>query len=253
MRHEEDPITSKKVGLRPLAAPDALEFDLPDKHCCLISDDGSHISRELVARLESRGWRVIVLRYFNPHMDYPSLSVAGNNDFGQAPLIAFTADDESYIRQQLDDIVSRFGPVAAFIHVHPQFSPLPESPVIFNTDSEKVLRQVFLTAKFLQPSLTSAAQLPVSGIRACFMTVTQLDGGFGLRGERDIDVIAGGLSGLTKTLALEWPEVFCRVVDVSPDINQDAARYILTELNDPNRRCIEVGWHKSGRVTPEVL
>ena len=57
------------------------------------------------------------------------------------------------------------------------------------------------------------------------MTVTQMDGGFGLLGERDIDVIAGGLSGLTKTLALEWPNVFCRAVDVSPDMLEMRALY----------------------------
>jgi hypothetical protein len=28
--------------------------------------------------------------------------------------------------------------------------------------------------------------------------------------------------------------------------------YILAELYDPNRCYVEVGWHKLGRVTPEV-
>ncbi len=252
MRQEDDRISSNKVGLRPLAAPDVLEFDLPDKHICIISDDGSHISMELAKHLRSRGWRVVVLRYY--HHDEHN-AVANEEewaDFGETSVVTLTNDDEVHIRQQLDIITSHFGPAAAFIHVHPHFTPSPYSSVTFDAYSESVLRQVFLTAKYLQPFITAAAQQPVSGIRACFMTVTQLDGGFGLRGERDIDVIAGGLSGLTKTLALEWPDVFCRAVDVSPDVDNAAVQYILAELNDPNRRYVEVGWHKNGRVTPEV-
>jgi hypothetical protein len=242
----------KKVWLRPLAAPDALDFSLPERHICLVSDDGSHISKVLVERLRSRGWPVVVLRYYDAHKPLPVSVGTENTGFKQVPYFALTSDDESHIQQQLDAIISQFGPIAVFIHVHPRYSLSSGSVVHFDSDSEKMLRQVFLTAKYLQPNLTAAAKYPESGVRACFMTVTQLDGGFGLREERDIDVIVGGLSGLTKTLALEWPQVFCRAVDINPDLSQQAVNYVLAELFDPNRCYVEVGWHKLGRVTPEV-
>ena len=252
MRQEDDLISSEVVKLRPLAAPDVLEFQLPDKHCCIVTDDGSRISIDLATHLVTRGWRVVVLRYFNSNGQAVDNTGVESNSLGQAPLVTLTSDDESHIRQQLDHITSCYGPIAAFIHVHPHFSHAPDTSVGFHPGSEQVLHQVFLTAKYLQPTLTAAARQPVSGVRACFMTVTQLDGGFGLLGERDIDVISGGLAGLTKTLSLEWPEVFCRAVDVSPDIGSKVVSYILTELSDPNRRYIEVGLSKMGRVTPDV-
>ena len=164
-----------------------------------------------------------------------------------------TGDDEICIQQQLETLITRYGPVAAFIHLHPHFKPEVDKSVAFNAQSESILHQVFLTAKYLQTSITKAAQLFEGATRTCFMTVYQLDGGFGMRGERDIDVVAGGLSGLTKTLALEWPDVFCRTVDISPDLVGDAVPYILAELDDPNRLFVEVGWHETGRVTPEAV
>ena len=168
-------------------------------------------------------------------------------------MVTLAGDEEDDITQQLDSIIASYGPIAAFIHLHPHFPQSPDTSIAFDTNSEKILRQVFLTAKHLQPLLTAAARESVSGVRACFVTVTQLDGGFGLRGKYNIDVIAGGLAGLTKTLALEWPEVFCRAVDVSPDIIDEAPDCIMAELSDPNRRIVEVGRSKQGRVTPSVV
>ncbi|MDF1513575.1 MAG: hypothetical protein P1S60_07185, partial [Anaerolineae bacterium] len=152
-----------------------------------------------------------------------------------------------------DVVSSTYGLVGAFVHLHPYFEPGDAALGIpFNKISEQILRQVFLMAKYLQQHLTSAAALHQPAARVCFMTVMRMDGGFGLRNERDIDVIAGGMLGLTKTLALEWPEVFCRSVDVSPEI-KGAASCIMAELTDPSRLIIEVGWHKTGRTTPEAV
>ncbi|TFG69939.1 MAG: hypothetical protein E4H27_06570 [Anaerolineales bacterium] len=217
-----------------------------------MTDDGSHLSEDLVTQLQHQGWRVVVLRYYCTSGYGAKISDTDSIGFDAANLVTLTGDDEDTIRQQLEFITTHYGPIGAFIHIHPPLAPLAESTVTFDAYSESVLRQVFLTAKYLQPVLTTAVQPLVPGTRACFMTVTQTDGGFGLRGERDIDVIAGGLSGLTKTLALEWPTVFCRAVDVSPEININAVPYILSELSDPNRRILEVGWNKMGRWTPEV-
>jgi hypothetical protein len=253
VRQEDNSISSKKVLLKPLAAPDFLEFDLPDNHCCLISDDGSQLSHDLVFKLQNRGWRVVVMRYYYQHDGFSGTNTTDSADFGQSPVITLVGVEEDVIKQQLDAISASYGPIAVFIHLHPHFSQSPDKPIAFIDNSEKILRQVFLTAKHLHPMMTAAAKQSVSGIRACFMTVTQLDGGFGIRGKYNIDVIAGGLTGLTKTLALEWPEVFCRAVDVNPHIVDKAPAYIMAELFDPNRRIIEVGWSEQGRVTPSVV
>mgnify|MGYP006303193577 CR=1 FL=1 len=88
---------------------------------------------------------------------------------------------------------------------------------------------------------------------AGFMTVTRLDGVLGLGGGSAFGVAAGGLSGLSKTLRLEWPNVACRAVDIDPDIDtEEAVDVIVSELCDPDRSIVEVGYDGEGRVTPEA-
>jgi hypothetical protein len=82
------------------------------------------------------------------------------------------------------------------------------------------------------------------------MTVTHLDGAFGLGNDTDFSAIAGGLFGLVKTLGHEWPRVFCRAVDLSPAIEpSQAVDLVWAELHDPDRRILEVGYRLDGRFT----
>ena len=55
---------------------------------------------------------------------------------------------------------------------------------------------------------------------------------------------------MTKSLRLEWPEVFCRAVDLDPALAPEiAAEALVAELLDPDRLTAEVGWGPRGRVT----
>ncbi len=51
-------------------------------------------------------------------------------------------------------------------------------------------------------------------------TVTTLDGSFGLKG-KTFDPFIGGLAGIPKTVAHEWPEVVTRAIDRHPDLMVD--------------------------------
>ncbi len=76
-----------------------------------------------------------------------------------------------------------------------------------------------------------------------FASVTCLDGAFGLL-EKGCRPVPGGLAGLIKTAAIEWPQVLCRAIDVSPDWRDSdrLAAQILAALGagDPDGR-IEIG------------
>ena len=252
MRQEVGSIASKRVGLRPLAAPDCFEFDLAAQHICLISDNESSITPGLAEAFRMKGWPVVIIRYYQKDKvnAKTETSISAGNE--QVPVITFTSDEEVQVKRQIEDIVKRFGPIGGFIHLHPDSSKLPDTSVHFDVISESILRQLFFTAKFIQPYLKTASQWVDSATRAFFMTVTQLDGGFGMLGVRDIDVVAGGCAGLTKTLALEWLDVFCRNIDLSPAINSEATRRIIDELHDPDQRLREVAWSHEGRVTVEA-
>jgi hypothetical protein len=86
--------------------------------------------------------------------------------------------------------------------------------------------------------------------RPAFLTVTRLDGRFGLGEGSDFAPITGGLFGLVKTLNLEWERVFCRAIDLSPDLNPaESAFLVIAEMHDPNRLVMEPGYNLQGRAT----
>ena len=102
-------------------------------------------------------------------------------------------------------------------------------------------------AKYLKQSLNQAAE---RNGRSCFCTVARLDGAFGIEQKINFGAIGAGLFGLSKSMIWEWQKVFCRAMDISPDINaDDPANYIFAELHDPNRYLTEVAYGSQGRVT----
>jgi acyl transferase domain-containing protein/NAD(P)-dependent dehydrogenase (short-subunit alcohol dehydrogenase family)/acyl carrier protein len=73
-----------------------------------------------------------------------------------------------------------------------------------------------------------------AGGRAAFLVVTRLDGLLGFGGVEREAAVLGGLPGLVKTLAIEAPALFCRMVDLAPSLTDDrCAALLLAELHDP--------------------
>jgi acyl transferase domain-containing protein/NAD(P)-dependent dehydrogenase (short-subunit alcohol dehydrogenase family) len=60
-----------------------------------------------------------------------------------------------------------------------------------------------------------------------FATITFLDGAFGLETPVTEAPITGGLAGLVKTAAREWPGVVCRAIDIAPGWTDDTLLPIL--------------------------
>lgn len=89
--------------------------------------------------------------------------------------------------------------------------------IVGNGGSEKRSRDFLLSA--FQKTREAAPILRACG--GCLFTITSLDGYFGLKG-KDFDPFVGGLAGIPKTVAHEWPEVFCRAIDLSEDVTIDA-------------------------------
>jgi NAD(P)-dependent dehydrogenase (short-subunit alcohol dehydrogenase family) len=82
---------------------------------------------------------------------------------------------------------------------------------------DRLIRNAFELLKTAMPGLRQAGKAGGS----IFITVSRMDGSFGLVDPKN--GISGGLAGLTKTAAKEWPEVHCKALDVSADwCNLDA-------------------------------
>jgi polyketide-type polyunsaturated fatty acid synthase PfaA len=219
-----------------------MEFSLPENYTCVITDDGSHISLKLAKSLSARGWRVVIFRFPESVVKYTQSLPAEINRVVLADM------SEEHLQQQLNAIANKYGSIGTFIHLNPLTQPNPDN-ILSDISEKAILKHVFLMAKHLKKSLNEAA---LHG-RSCFLTVTRLDGEFGL-GQSDhiinSGVISGGLFGLTKTLNLEWEPVFCRAVDLHPELDEDkATKNIIAELYDPNRLIAEVGYSLQGRTT----
>lgn len=99
---------------------------------------------------------------------------------------------------------------------------------------------------------TAAAGLRNAGQNggSVFVTITRLDGEFGLNGLIPKSYpISGGLAGLAKTARLEWPEVHCKALDIAvnlDDSKQTAAMIVEEVFTDG---LSEVGISKNGRTS----
>jgi malonyl CoA-acyl carrier protein transacylase len=239
------PVSYGSVAVAPatltrLPAPDQLEAPVIDGWSCVITDDGTEAAAALAAALAERGWQPVVLRL-------PASLVGARPALPRGVgRVALQDMSEGQLTQALGTIAESYGPVGGFIHLHPRPAALPQTNGMLSDAEQQIVRLVFLAARQLAPALTTAGRAG----RALFMAVTRMDGELGAGMARPISPIGGGLFGLVKSLRQEWGGVFCRAVDLSPELGaEQAARLIVAESADPDMRLAEVGYGPRGRVT----
>ncbi len=162
-------------------------------------------------------------------------------------------DDGSPFTVELHTALSEKGVTVRLVKPHEAAaSTLPEllSGLVIaaphsGTD-DRFLEDAFLLLKAAAPALHRAA----AAGGALVVTVSRLDGAFGCAGASPlIDPLSGGLAGLAKTAAREWPDVTCRAIDLGAFPTPDATMHSLTEelfRSGP----VEVGLAATGRTTP---
>ncbi|UCD89851.1 MAG: SDR family NAD(P)-dependent oxidoreductase [Desulfobacterales bacterium] len=120
--------------------------------------------------------------------------------------------------------------------------------ILSNKDhpADRFLKDAFLLAQRMAPGLLESG----SKEGALFATITRLDGAFGFKGQALTNPLQGGLAGLSKTAALEWENVSCHALDISPlwKDNDAIASAVVDELlypavSDP----IEIGLDEDTR------
>ncbi|MBD0303283.1 MAG: polyketide synthase, partial [Tolypothrix sp. T3-bin4] len=233
-------VQRRPVQLKILPPPDSLDFDLPEGHICLITDDGSLTTSQVAELLTDKGWKVVVLSFPQSVVFQTSVLPAGVINVKLADLT------EEHLQQQLSAIATNYGAVGAFIHLNPAFQVSHNGKIPYLAEEKAIVKHVFLIAKHLKKSLNEAARHG----RSLFCTTARLDGAFGLEHKVNYGPISAGLFGLTKTLRWEWQKVFCRAIDLHPAINaQESAQHIIAELHDPNNCISEVAYGSQGRVT----
>ncbi|TNC24163.1 SDR family NAD(P)-dependent oxidoreductase [Amycolatopsis alkalitolerans] len=192
----EQPVL-QQIELVRLPAIDRLEQPYRDGKTALVIDHGEPSATVLAATLEQRGW--VVHRVS-----------AGQKD---APLSTWDGDE----------ISASLAEAPAGLDLCLTVLPAGDH---WQTGARR-LADTILTAKLVHDRLTADG-------RAAFVTVTRIDGALGHRGDRPAAAsLVGGIGGLAKTLAQEAPRLFCRALDLAPELtDEDLAEAVLAELDD---------------------
>ncbi len=92
-----------------------------------------------------------------------------------------------------------------------------------------------------------------SGQGAFFATISRLNGSFGLSARSGFgDPLSGGLAGLSKSAALEWPEVHCKALDLGMGMEViPAATTLIEEIF--TSAPLEIGVSSTGLNTLELV
>ncbi|QRX96455.1 type I polyketide synthase [Streptomyces noursei] len=223
------------VALRELPEPDVWPDAYPDQPHAVLLDDGGDLSGTLDAALRSRGWRTS--RLYVPH------AALGTTD-GQTRTWRLGDWEEATLSTGLAEILADEPRLDLCVLPISPSSALPAAQVV------ERLRHAVLVAKHVCRALRRAA---AGGKRAGLMTVTQLDGALGYAGAGgDLALaLAGGLSGLVKTVALEETSLFCRALDFAPGLSaQSVGDAFIAEITDIATDLREVARDGTDRRTP---
>ncbi|MFF9202234.1 SDR family NAD(P)-dependent oxidoreductase, partial [Streptomyces sp. NPDC014986] len=213
------------AALTALPAPDPLLDAYAPDHGALVVDDGSQLAAHLVERLTGTGRRVHTLRL-------PGVA-ARSSDVSDHPLTGWgTTELAARVEEILTDRIALVVDVTA------------EHRGEWAEGTRRLAHSLLLARHVVGP-LSAAAEHG----RAAFLTVTRLDGAFGLTGVAEEQAPAGGVAGLVKTLALEAPGLFCRAVDLSPGLDAaTGAALLLDEAADSATEPVQVGLDATRRV-----
>ncbi|WP_425511166.1 SDR family NAD(P)-dependent oxidoreductase [sulfur-oxidizing endosymbiont of Gigantopelta aegis] len=231
--------TESIVVKKYLPRPDVLGSEISvTGRTCLITDNGEKITVNTAKNLQNLGWNVIVMQLPNSLVAKPSSLPKGVKSI-KLPKVS---DEE--LANTLTALTSEHT-INGFIHLSAKPSA-KGSKIKFGKRESTILKMVFFTAKHLKEALTNK---PEQG-RHFFISMTYMDGEIGTGGHNRFELNQGGLNGLIKTVNLEWEAVFCRAIDLSPEIDdKQGAQLLMAEAFDPDLSVTEIGYSDNGRMT----
>ncbi len=224
------------IKLISLPEADRLDFKVSQSRPIVVTDEGTELTSQFVTALIQEGWNVVLWQF-------PETLIPTKKRDIPKEVTQIQQEDESLdsIKPLVDRIRDQHGLISGFIHLH----PLQDSKESFLKSERDLVKQIFFLAGAIKADITT---INPEG-RSLFLTVTRIDGQLGLKNHHSFQE-SSGFSGLVKTLHWEWPEVFCRSVDLDPELTEnDQITSLLNEIQDLDLNLIEVGLGSQGRVT----
>ena len=153
----------------------------------------------------------------------------------------------SSIDQALERLRSR-GPLAGIVHALPLGNATSVETIEADWSAQVgvEVRGLFLAAKAMAADLENAAR--AGG--ACLIAATALGGRFASAGSQASEFFPGqgGVAGLVKTLAREWPSIRARVVDFSSSLPMETIATQLAAEVFAGDGWAEVGYDQGRRI-----
>ena len=218
-------VAQQQIHRQPLPRPFQWSQEETEGQVVLLTHDGTEVTQQLSQALIQQGWRVVVLCL--PGIEAPEQA--------HVTTLSLAQIGDQAVQQMLEQ-AQRQGSLRWFIHLH------PAAP-----GREDIVQAVFWIAKHLQPIF---AQYPQE--RCGFLAALRLDGTLGYGTATAPDWVAAGVPGLVKSLNREWPTVYCRAVDLHPQLSaEQVVERLLVEWQDTHVAIAEVGYDAQlHRITP---
>jgi acyl transferase domain-containing protein/NAD(P)H-dependent flavin oxidoreductase YrpB (nitropropane dioxygenase family)/short-subunit dehydrogenase len=202
--------------LRAVDTPVAdVPLQLPTHGVCVVTDDETGVAAAVAATIDRQGGRAVLVRDGAPGADVGSNVLVA--PFAQAPEVA----------RLVDRIREQHGPIAALVHLRPlRGGASVDAPDAgWRAGAGREAKALYHLVRAVHDDLTRSP----GGL---VLAASALGGDFGVGGGTLEVPGQGGVSGLVKVLALEWPGVRCRTVDVDPKAAPETvASWILQEMS----------------------
>ncbi len=232
----------------PLTEESGLAFD--PARTVLVTDDGSGVAKAVVSRIRAAGGRVALVR---PGHD------TRRADEG-------TYESDLTRPDAIEDLLARIreesGPLAGIVHLLPLrgsigFDAAADKSgnielAIWRERLAAEVKSLFLLARAASPDLHRSGSSP-----SFLLSASAMGGAFGLPNPDADDAPAaffaghGALAGLVKTLALEWPTVRCKAVDLDRGRHVEELAGVLVRELGTSEPSVQVGYRGTQRLVFE--
>ena len=209
--------------------------------------DVDELMRAGRSRAQAPQRSVLVVTALDETADRKKISLASDG-------VVWISRDDSGLSAQIADRLEALGHKPRLVALEDAASLEPPSELAslvvvgpVNPDSDAFLAQSLTLLSRAAPALRRSGR----GEGSVFVTVSRLEGFFGLKGMGpETQPASGGLAGLAKTASLEWPEVHCKAMDVTTALDDVDVDAVVDEIFCEGP--LEVGLNATGRVTLEL-
>jgi NAD(P)-dependent dehydrogenase (short-subunit alcohol dehydrogenase family)/acyl carrier protein len=203
---------------------------------CVITDDESGLAEAVAVELRKANQRALLLRH-RPE-------TAGV----EPELYSTDLTKPEQVQTALEMIRDRHGPIGAIIHLLPLRPGVPFGQLTFNewrTDVDLNIKSLYALARFAHRDLLSASK--AGG--AMFAAATAMGGTFGIHPTVLQSPAHAGIAAFIKTLAAEWPNVICKVVDLNLSDSVVVLKHNLVAELTSRDETVQSGYLGERRVT----